>query len=139
MEAECFRLPWKRQQRPTGMPAFLLAVSEVNCHLIQTNLYNQPSMSQQEFQKQFTKELIHNKYISQGDERSVRKSARLSLPEYRLISLPKNCTFKTTIIVFCKTAYIQLGCSGCIQKRIRTYSPCSPGRIISSSCFADHV
>ena len=130
---------WKTNRWACRVFAFLLAVTEVNCRLLQTNLYNQPSLSQQEFRKQFAKELIHNKYISQGEERSVRKSARLSLPEHRLVSLPKNRTFKKTTIVFCKTAYIQLVCSGCSQKRVRTYCPCSPGRIICSSCFADHV
>ena len=85
---------WKTNRWASRVFAFLLAVTEVNCCLLLTNLYNQPSMSQQDFRKQFTKELIHNKYISQGEEKSVRKSARLSLPEHQLISLPKYRTFK---------------------------------------------
>ncbi len=40
--------------------------------------------------------MTHNKYISQGEERPYKKSARLNLPEHRLVSLPKNRTFKKT-------------------------------------------
>ena len=103
---------WKTNCWAYRVFAFLLGVSEVNCCLLQVNLYNQPSMSQQEFRNQSAKELIHNKYIYQGDERSVLKSARLSFPEHQLISLPKSHVKKTTIM-FYKTGYIQLVCSGC--------------------------
>ncbi len=57
---------WKTRQWDCRVFTFLLAVSEVNCCLLHINLHYQPSMSQQEFQKPFTKEIIHNKYISQG-------------------------------------------------------------------------
>ena len=130
---------WKTNRWACRVFAFLLAVTEVNCRLVQTKLYEQPPISQQDFRKKLAKEMIHNRYISQGEEKSQRKSARLNLPEHRLISLPKNRMFKKTSIVYCKTDYIQLVCSGCSQKRVRTYCPCSPGRIICNSCFADHI
>ena len=83
---------WKTNRWACRIFAFLLAVTEVNYRLVQTKLYNQPPVSQQEFRKKLAKEMIHDKYISQGEERPYRKSARLNLLEHRLVSLPKNCT-----------------------------------------------
>ena len=42
-------------------------------------------------------------------------------------------------LVHCKTAYFQLVCNGCGQWWIRTCCPCTPGKAICSSCFADHI
>ena len=129
---------WKTARWPCRVFSFLLAVIEVNCLLVQTKLYNQPDMPQQDFRKQSAKELIHNKYLSQEEERKSRKSSRLHSPDHELVSLPKNRTFKKNF-GDCKTAYIQLVCSGCGKKRVKTYCPCSPGFIICSSCFADYA
>ena len=40
---------WKTNRWACRVFAFLLSVTEVNCRLLQTNIYNQPSMSQQDF------------------------------------------------------------------------------------------
>ena len=130
---------WKTTRWPCRVFCFLLAVTEVNCRLVLTNIYKQPDMSQQQFRKLFSRELLHNKYLCQAKPQGKRKSKRISEPDHRLVSLPKNRTFRKTSIVFTKTSYIQLVCSGCGQRRIRTYFPCTPARVICSSCFADHI
>ena len=118
---------------------FFLAVTDVNCWLALTKIYNQPEMSQQEFRKLFSRELLHNKHLCQPAPSGKRKSKRKSQPDHCLVSLPKNRTFRKSSIVFTKTAYIQLVCSGCGQCWIRMYCSCTPGKVICSSCFADHV
>ena len=130
---------WKTTRWPCRVFCFLLAVTEVNCRLAFTKIYNQPEMSQQEFRKLFSRALLHNKHLCQYEPSGKRKSNRISQPDHCLVSLPKNRTFRKSSIVFTKTAYIQLVCSGCGQCRIRTYCPCTPGKVICSSCFADHV
>ena len=130
---------WKTTRWPCRVFCFLLAVTEVNCRLVLTNLYNQPECSQQEFRKQLSRELLQNKYQLQYRSQRTRKSRRINQPDHCLLSLPKNRTFRKTSIVYCKTAYIQLVCSGCGNHRIRTYCPCSPGKVICTSCFADHI
>ena len=118
---------------------FLLAMTEVNCRLALTKIYNQPEMTQQEFRKLFLRELLYNKHLCQPVPSGKRKSKRIGQPVHCLVSLPTSRTFRKTSIVFIRTAYIQLVCSGCGQCRIRTYCPCTPVKVICSSCFADHV
>ena len=130
---------WKTTRWPLRVFCFLMAVSEVNCRLVLTNIYKQQERSKQDFRKELSKEFLYKKYINQEKPSNNRKSKRLNKAEHCLVSLPKNRTFRKSTLVFCKTAYIQLLCSGCGSCKIRTYCPCSPGNVICSSCFADHI
>lgn len=130
---------WKTTRWPLRVFCFLLAVTEVNCRLVLTNIYNQSEMSQQDFRKELSREFLHNKYLCLPKPTKMRKSKRLNDPDHCLVSLPKNRTFKKTTLVYCKTTYIQLVCSFCGSCKVRTYCPCSPGKIICTACFADHV
>ena len=51
---------WKTTRWPCRVFCILLAVTEVNCRLVLTNLYNQPEYSQQEFRKQLSRDLLQN-------------------------------------------------------------------------------
>ena len=85
---------WKTQRWPCRVLSFLLAITEVNCRLVLTNIYKQPPYSQQDFRKRLAKEFLYNAYLNQQEPSGARKSARLHLPEHRLVSLPKHRTFK---------------------------------------------
>ena len=129
----------KTTRWPYRVFSFLLVVTEVNCRLVLTNLYNQPECSQQEFRKQLSRELLQNKHQLQYWSQRTRKLRKINQSDHCLLSLPKSCTFQKTSIVYRKTAYIQLVCSGCGNHSIRTYCPYSPEKIICTSCFADHI
>ena len=130
---------WKITRWPFRVFYFLLAVTEVNCRLVLTNFCNQPECSQQEFRKQLSRQFLQNKYQLQYWSQGTRKSRRINQPDHCLLSLPKNCTFQKTSIVYCKTAYIRLVCSGCGNCRIWTYCPCSPRKVIYTGCSIDHT
>lgn len=130
---------WKTTRWPCRVFCFMMAVTEVNCRLVLTHIYKQPEYSQQEFRKKLSKEFLNNGYLFQSKPPGMRKSRRVNRPDHCLVSLPKNRTFRKTSVVFCKTAYIQLVCSYCGACKIRTYCPCTPGKVICTSCFADHI
>ena len=110
----------------------------MNCRLVLKNLYNQPECSQQEFRKQLSRELLQNKYQLQSWSQRTRKSRRMNQKTIACFHCPKIiCSEKP--LVYCKTAYIQLVCSGYGKCRIMTYCPCSPGKVIFTSCFVDYI
>lgn len=128
----------KTTRWPNRVFQFLLAVSEVNAKLAAEKIYGMEATSQQSFRKQLCKELINNPYLATDDTGARRTSPRKAPTEHKLVSLPKNRTFKNGQLKYCKTEYIQLVCS-CGKKRVRQYCECSPGVMLCGDCWLEHV
>ena len=91
---------WETNHWACRVFTFLLALTELNCCTVQNKLYRQPAVSQQEFRKKLAKATIHNRHLSQGEERSHRKSARLNLPEHWSISVSKKIVQKNCVLQY---------------------------------------
>ena len=90
---------------------FLMAVTEVDCWLVLTNMYKQQEWSQQILRKELSREFLHNEYLYQLKPLKMYKSKRLDKAKHSFVVLPKNRTFKKAAMVYYRTAYILLVCS----------------------------
>ena len=53
----------KTTRWPLRLPCFLMAVTEVNCWLVLTNIDKQQEWSQQDFRKELSGEFLQNEYL----------------------------------------------------------------------------
>ena len=130
---------WKTRRWALRVLQFLLAVTEVNVKLVMENLYGATKMSQQEFRKKFSNELINNPYLEEEKKQeALRQSRREMNPAHEIKSLEPFTTFAGTTFAKCKTRYIQLQCTEC-KTRCRTYCSCQPGNMLCLRCFQKHL
>ncbi len=118
---------WKTTRWPSRVFQFLLAITEVNCQLAESNLYGRKQSSQQSLGKRFPYKLINNKYINDENDKGEPRSKRM-MPTSNHVKesiLPYH-TFWGATLVPVQTEYIQRVCN-CGQKRVQSYCSCSPG------------
>jgi hypothetical protein len=130
---------WKTTRWPLRVFQFLLAVTEVNCRLGFESLCGGERMSQQQFRRQFAKELIFNTDLSTAPM-SIRASKRKTVDRsaHELIPLSPFRNFKNGRVVRGKTRSVQRKCF-CSARRVNTYCKCSPGVFLCGACFSEHV
>ena len=63
---------WKTTRWAYRVFCFLLAVTEVNCRLVLTNVYNPPECSQQDFRKGLPRELLQYKFQLQSQSQKTQ-------------------------------------------------------------------
>lgn len=133
---------WATKRWANRVFAFLLSITEINIMLAATFFYGKKKTATLDFRKEFSKELIYNKYVTQEqreEQESRRRSQRLALNvEHKLLHLPKNKKFCGAKFVTSSINYPQFKCSGC-PKRIRTYCQCTRGVYLCKECYARHV
>jgi Transposase IS4 len=133
-----FEESWATKSWENRVFAFLVAVTEVNIMLATKYFYGNDISSQLAFRKQFSKELIFNKYIQQEVVSGLRRSKRKSIIcEHELLTIPRGKKFLVDKIISANMTYQQFKCSGC-TKRIRTFCKCSPGIFLCKECYVNH-
>ena len=130
---------WKTQRWPNKVFQFLIAITEVNCNLINLAYFGAELLGQVEFRHQLADKLINNPYVAMGETQNRRREAAATEKEHSLVSLPQYRTFRKTRIRKCKTKYIQLKCACDRRIRVRTYCICSPGVMRCGECFKTHL
>lgn len=129
---------WKTSRWPNWVFQFLLAVTEVNCNLVNHHIFEEEPMEQIEFRFSLAEEMIDNPYVGQASPWR-KKRAQDDAINHQLVSLPPYCTFNSLAICQCKTQYNQLQCSCNLKLRVSTYCSCSPGVIMCNKCYCIHL
>lgn len=131
---------WSTLRWPNRVFAYLLATSEVNANLGESEFGDSEAPRPQlEFRRLLAKDLITNKYVWEEDSPSgKRKSCRLAVQlGHDLVKLPPWKKFSGTKIVKAKSKYPFNFCN-CKGSRVRTYCRCTPGTLLCALCFAIH-
>ena len=133
---------WATKRWENRVFAFLLAVTEINCLLAKKYFDKDEEISTLAFRKLLAKELINNKYISNEDLDTLRRSKRKSKShennEHEHLTIPPFKKFSGAYLVDHNMIHPQFKCTSC-HKKVRRYCRCTPGIIRCVECYAIHI
>ena len=112
---------WRTNMWPNRPFAFLLAVTEVNCNLVNHHIYKVPSMEQIRFRYQVANQLIQNEYYNRKKTNKRAKRVQVIVNRHKHVSLPVYKNFKESKIVDTKSRWPQWKCKSCQRKSTRSY------------------